>query len=54
MRALDLGDGTCRVADRQDSALLSVLAESDLLVIRPPMDGPRQAGEAVRTLPLPA
>lgn len=40
------------VFDRQDSALLSVLAEADALVIRPPHDGPRGAGEAVEYLTL--
>ncbi|MGC9368377.1 MAG: gephyrin-like molybdotransferase Glp [Paracoccaceae bacterium] len=40
------------VFDRQDSALLSVLAEADALVIRPPHDGPRDAGDTVDYLPL--
>jgi molybdopterin molybdotransferase len=39
--------------DRQDSALLSLLAEADALLIRPPSDGPRAAGESVEYLPLP-
>lgn len=38
--------------DRQDSGLLSVLAEARALVIRPPQDGPRKAGEMVDYLPL--
>jgi molybdopterin molybdotransferase len=36
----------------QDSALLSVLAEADALLIRPPGDGPRAVGELVDILPL--
>lgn len=40
------------VFDRQDSALLSVLAAADALVIRPPHDGPRGAGDTVEYLPL--
>lgn len=39
-------------ADRQDSALLTVLADADALLIRPAGDGPRRAGEAVSYLPL--
>lgn len=37
---------------RQDSALLSVLAEARALLIRPAGDGPRKAGETVEFLPL--
>jgi molybdopterin molybdotransferase len=37
---------------RQDSALLSVLAEADALLIRPADDGPRRTGEVVEFLPL--
>ena len=37
---------------RQDSALLTVLAEADALLIRPVGDGPRKAGEAAQYLPL--
>lgn len=36
----------------QDSAMLSVLAEADALLIRPLGDGPRKAGEIVEYLPL--
>lgn len=39
-------------SDRQDSALLSVLAQADALLIRPMGDGPRQAGDRVEYLPL--
>lgn len=33
--------------DRQDSSLLSVLAQADALLVRPVADGPRKAGEHV-------
>ncbi len=33
--------------DRQDSALLSVLAEANALLVRPAQDSPRQAGEMI-------
>lgn len=55
MRArLDTGDALPRITpfDRQDSALLSVLAQADALLIRPLGDGPRRAGETVDFLPL--
>ncbi|WP_212524637.1 gephyrin-like molybdotransferase Glp [Actibacterium sp. MT2.3-13A] len=51
MRARITPDGLS-VFDRQDSALLSVLAEADALVVRPPHDGPRAAGERVAYLSL--
>ena len=51
MRAAITG-GTVRVADRQDSALLSVLAEADALVVRPPNDVQREEGTIVETWPL--
>jgi molybdopterin molybdotransferase len=38
--------------DRQDSALLRILTEADALLIRPPNDPPRQAGDAVDYLPI--
>ncbi len=38
--------------DSQDSALLSVLAEADALLVRPVSDGPREAGEVVDYVPL--
>ena len=37
---------------RQDSALLTVLAEAQALLVRPAGDGPRRAGEIVPYLPL--
>jgi molybdopterin molybdotransferase len=39
-------------APRQDSALLSVLADAAALLIRPLGDGPRAAGEVVSYLPI--
>ncbi|WP_397542168.1 molybdopterin molybdotransferase MoeA [Roseovarius salis] len=47
MRARLRGDGTISANARQDSALLSVLAASDALLVRPPQDPPRHAGECV-------
>ncbi|MBE1284666.1 MAG: molybdopterin molybdenumtransferase MoeA [Rhodobacteraceae bacterium] len=38
--------------DNQDSAMLSVLANANALLIRPPHDGERHAGELVEYLPL--
>jgi molybdopterin molybdotransferase len=55
MRAtLQPGDGDMGIApfDRQDSSLLSVLAAADALLMRPPNDGPRAAGDQVHYLPL--
>jgi molybdopterin molybdotransferase len=42
-----LSEGRITVADRQDSALLSVLAGANVLVVRPPHDPARNAGDAV-------
>jgi len=47
MRAALDPDGRARPASRQDSSLLHVLAEADALVVRPPHDPPRRAGETV-------
>ncbi|MGB0498978.1 MAG: hypothetical protein ACPGID_11620 [Rubricella sp.] len=47
MRAVVEADGTVRVLDRQDSSLLSVLGQADALVVRPPDDAPRAAGEDI-------
>lgn len=52
MRAVFEADGRVRVADRQDSSLLSVLAAADALVVRPPSDGARQPGDLVDVIPL--
>jgi len=38
--------------ERQDSALLSVLAQANALLVRPVGDGPRQLGEIVEYIPL--
>ncbi len=38
--------------DRQDSALLTVLAAADCLLVRPPRDPAREPGEMVEILPL--
>ncbi len=46
-------DGRVRVAERQDSSLLSVLALADVLVMRAPGAGPVAAGDAVEVVPLP-
>lgn len=43
-------DGTVTVHDRQDSALLSVLTDSNCLVIRPPHDGPRLPGDKLTAI----
>ena len=51
MRATLSTDGI-RVAERQDSALLGVLAASNALVVRPPHDPARATGEPVDYLPI--
>ncbi|MDJ0627209.1 MAG: molybdopterin molybdotransferase MoeA [Rhodobacter sp.] len=38
--------------DRQDSSLLSVLGAADALLVRPPGDGPRKAGDMAAYIPL--
>lgn len=45
-------DGKITVFDRQDSALLSVLAQANALAIRPPSDPARDAGEVLDYLPI--
>ncbi|MBE2274730.1 MAG: molybdopterin molybdotransferase MoeA [Rhodobacteraceae bacterium] len=52
MRARLGRDGSIAPFDRQDSALLTILSEADSLLIRPPGDGPRSAGDMVGYLPL--
>ena len=47
-----LDGGALTVFDRQDSALLSVLAAADALVVRPVRDGPRKAGEVMEYIPI--
>ncbi|HDR27917.1 molybdopterin molybdotransferase MoeA, partial [Rhodovulum sp.] len=51
MRARITADGIAPF-DRQDSALLTILSEAHALIVRPPGDGPRRAGEPVEYLPL--
>ena len=41
-----------RILERQDSSLMSVLDEADALVVRPPGDPPRAAGEVVEYIDL--
>ncbi|WP_055087243.1 molybdopterin molybdotransferase MoeA [Jannaschia donghaensis] len=53
MRA-QVRDGRITVLDRQDSSLLSVLRDATHLVVRPPGDPARVAGEGVSALRLPA
>ena len=53
MRAQRRGRGVAAMG-RQDSSLLSVLAGADVLIVRPPHDGPRAAGERVPCLSLAA
>jgi molybdopterin molybdotransferase len=52
MRAVLEPDGGIRALPRQDSALVSVLAGSDALLIRPPNDPERPVGYPVRYVPL--
>ena len=51
MRA-KLDQGTIAPADRQDSALLSVLAQANALMVRPVDDPARHAGDTVDYIPL--
>jgi len=51
MRA-EVAEGTITPEPRQDSALLSVLAHANALMIRPAADGPRKAGDAMDYLAL--
>lgn len=45
-------DGVLSIAERQDSALLSVLSDANALVVRPPHDPARGAGETVNFVDL--
>jgi molybdopterin molybdotransferase len=47
MRAMRLPDGRVAAAGRQDSSLQKVLSEADTLIVRPPGDSARHAGETV-------
>ncbi len=51
MRAVFTSDGIAPL-DRQDSSLLSVLAQANALLVRPVGDGPRHTGEIVEYIPL--
>jgi molybdopterin molybdotransferase len=51
MRAV-IAEGSVTAFDRQDSSLLTVLSQANALIVRPPEDAARQAGETVRYLPL--
>lgn len=51
MRAV-IKDGTVTAFDNQDSSLLTVLAQSNALLMRPPHDPPLSAGASVKYLPL--
>ncbi|MEL7014089.1 MAG: gephyrin-like molybdotransferase Glp [Pseudomonadota bacterium] len=51
MRAV-VENGEITAAERQDSSLLSVLATSNALLVRPPDDRPREKGEVMEYLPL--
>ena len=45
-------DGSITAADRQDSSLLTVLAHSNALLVRPPRDPARDIGALVSYLPI--
>ncbi|MFC3616618.1 gephyrin-like molybdotransferase Glp [Lutimaribacter marinistellae] len=51
MRAC-IGSGGLTAFPSQDSSLLTVLADADALILRPPNDPPRDAGDTVFYLPL--
>ncbi|TNF62788.1 MAG: molybdopterin molybdenumtransferase MoeA [Rhodobacteraceae bacterium] len=51
MRAV-VEDGRVTAFDRQDSSLLTILAQSNALLVRPPHDPPRAPGEMVDYLPI--
>ncbi|NBB98668.1 MAG: molybdopterin molybdenumtransferase MoeA [Alphaproteobacteria bacterium] len=52
MRAKLGPGGTITPVSSQDSALLSLLAQASALLVRPPHDGPRKAGEQMRYIAL--
>lgn len=47
-----LGPDGVTAYDRQDSSLLTILAEADALIVRPPRDPARATGDTVDILPL--
>jgi len=50
--SLEYGQLTARVFERQDSALLSVMTKANALVVRPPRDSGKSAGDMVETIRL--
>ncbi|HDY95370.1 hypothetical protein LCGC14_0256050 [marine sediment metagenome] len=51
MRAM-VRDGAVHPESNQDSSLLGILSRADVLMVRPPDDGPRQAKETIGCIPL--
>lgn len=51
MRAM-VRDGAVLPEDNQDSSLLGILSRADALMVRPPRDGVRTAGEIIGCIPL--
>ena len=51
MRAM-VRDGAVLPEDNQDSSLLGILSRADVLMVRPPHDGVRTAGEIIGCIPL--
>ena len=51
MRAIETPEGV-RVFDRQDSALLTILADANCLAVRPIGDNAREAGEPINIIRL--
>ncbi|MBY6065709.1 molybdopterin molybdotransferase MoeA [Leisingera aquaemixtae] len=51
MRA-QVENGQLTAFDNQDSSLLTILADANALLVRPPSDGARPAGETVQYLPI--
>jgi molybdopterin molybdotransferase len=51
MRAV-VENGEVTAFDRQDRSLLTILAEANALLVRPPHDRPRDAGETVDYIPI--
>lgn len=52
LRGRTLQDGAVEALGRQDSSLLSALAEADCLLVQPPDDPGRSAGELIDVIPL--
>jgi len=47
-----IDDGELTVFDRQDSALLSILSRANALIVRPPYDAAREAGNLLEYIPV--